>query len=303
MITVLSGGTGTPKLIQGLLNVSDEKNLSVIVNTAEDHWLAHGYFSPDVDTVVYTFAGIVDDSTWHGIKGDAHMTHDALKSLGSDEYLRIGDRDRATHIWRGELMRAGTRLSKVTELQCKALGVKATVLPMSDNRVETVIETPLGDFDLHEFWVKKQGQPDVTGVRFDSDLDADACSAAAQATRDADRIIIGPSNPVTSIYPIISLPQISSALIENRNKVIAVSPIVGESAFSGPAEKLMRAFGIDVSVSGICEFYRDYAVHLIVDSSEKTPQVDGVNIHETGIIMNSLDDKTALAEYILGIEL
>ena len=301
MITVLSGGTGTPKLIQGLLKVVDEKDLSVIVNTAEDHWLPHGYFSPDIDTVVYTVAGIVDDCTWHGIKGDTHITHDVLRSLGSDEYLRIGDRDRATHIWRGELMRDGKTLSEVTRMQCKALGVESNVLPMSDDRVETVIETPQGALDLHEFWVKNRGEPNVNKVYFNRDSSADACSDAAIAIRDADRIVIGPSNPVTSIHPIISLPQIDRLLRKHRDKTIAVSPLVGGSAFSGSAEKLMRAFDIDVSISGIAKFYRDYAAHLIVDTSEKTQQVDGVNIHKTGIVMNCLDDKKSLAEYVLGI--
>lgn len=303
MITVLSGGTGTPKLIQGLHELVEQKDITVIVNTAEDHWLPHGYFSPDIDTVVYTLAGIIDERTWHGIQEDTHFTHDTLRSLGSNEYLRIGDRDRATHIWRGELMRAGKSLSTTTMMHCKTLGVEAEVIPMSNDKFESVIVTPGGDLDLHEFWVKCRGKPEVEGVRFKKSEKASACREAVDAISDAERVIIGPSNPVTSIYPIISLPEISNALKENKEKVICISPIVGDSALSGPAEKLMRGFGIEVSVKGIAKFYKDFASHLVVDSSEAVSDFPGFKIHKTDIIMDSLEKKKALAKYVLGVRI
>ncbi len=303
MITVLSGGTGTPKLIQGLLTHLDQKDLRVIVNTAEDHWLPHGYFSPDVDTVVYTISGIVDDETWHGRKEDTHFTHDTLKTLDSSEYLRIGDRDRALHIWRGELIKAGVSLANITKKHCKALGVKADVIPMSNDRVESVIVTPQGELDLHEFWVKKGGEPRVEAVRIETSDGARACEDALDAIQNAKRIVIGPSNPVTSIYPIISFPEISGALKKNKEKVICISPIVGDSAFSGPAEKLMRAFGIEVSIIGIAEFYSDIASHLIVYSSEEILDIPGLKIHKTDITMDSLEKRKALAKYVMSVAL
>jgi LPPG:FO 2-phospho-L-lactate transferase len=303
MITLLSGGTGTPKLIQGLLTHLDQKNLSVVVNTAEDHWLPHGYFSPDVDTVVYTISGIVDDETWHGRKEDTHFTHETLTTLDSSEYLRIGDQDRALHIWRGELIKAGVSLLDITKKHCKAIGVKADVIPMSNGRVESVIVTPQGELDLHEFWVKKRGEPIVEAVYIKSSNGALPCEDALDAIQNAERIVIGPSNPVTSIYPIISFSEILSALKKNKEKVICISPILGDSAFSGPAEKLMRAFGIEVSIRGIAEFYGDVASHLIVDSSEEISDIPGLNIHKTDVLMDSLEKRKALAKYVLSVAL
>jgi LPPG:FO 2-phospho-L-lactate transferase len=303
MITVISGGTGTPKLIRGLSKVIDERDLSVIVNTAEDQWLPHGYFSPDVDTVVYTLKGVIDDSTWHGVRGDTFSTHAALKKFGSSEYLRIGDMDRALHIWRGERMRAGEKLSHITKKHCSFLGVQANVYPMSDDLVQTAIITHEGDLGLHEFWVKKRGEPDVEGVRFDGMDEANACEEAVRAIEDAERVIIGPSNPVTSIYPIISLPEINKALKKGRGKVIAVSPIVGESAFSGPAEKLMKAFGIEVNARGVAEFYRNFIATLVVDSSEDLEGASGVAIVKSDIVMDTILKSEALSDFILKVDL
>jgi LPPG:FO 2-phospho-L-lactate transferase len=302
MIAILSGGTGTPKLIQGLLEIVGEEQLSVIVNTAEDHWLDHGYISPDIDTVVYTIAGVVDDSTWHGIKGDTYYSHEALKTLGSSEYLKIGDRDRALHIWRGERLRAGETLSQVTKAHCKTIGVKANVGPMSDDTVESAIETIEGDMSLHEFWVKNKGTPEVKGVRFKGLDNAEACKEAIDAIDEAKRIIVGPSNPVTSIYPIISLQGIRKSLERNRKKVVGISPIIGNTAFSGPAEKLMHAFGIEVSVEGVAKFYKDLMDRLVVDSSETVEDepVD-VKILKTNIVMDTREKRKALAKFVMDV--
>jgi LPPG:FO 2-phospho-L-lactate transferase len=302
MITVLSGGTGTPKLIQGLLEIVGEEQLSVIVNTAEDQWLSHGYLSPDIDTVVYTIAGVIDDSTWHGIRGDTYHSHEALKTLGSSEYLKIGDRDRALHIWRGERLRAGETLSQVTKAHCKNIGVKANVVPMSDDTVESVIETEERDMSLHEFWVKNKGMPEVKGVRVKGLDNAEACKEAIDAIDEAEKIIVGPSNPVTSIHPIISLQRIRSSLERNRKKVVGVSPLIGSSAFSGPAEKLMRAFGIEVSVGGVAKFYKDLMDRLVVDSSETVEdEPEDVKILKTNIVMDALEKRKALAKFILDV--
>jgi len=303
MITLLSGGTGTPKLIQGMLRVVKPSELAVVVNTAEDKWLSHGYFSPDIDTVVYTLAGLVDEATWHGIKGDTCRTHEALKMLGGSEYLRIGDRDRATHIWRGEQLRAGKTLSEITRQQCDTFGIEAEVIPMSNDPVETVIDTEAGEMDLHEFWVKNKGEPFVKGVRFKGIERAGACPEAVEAVECADRVIIGPSNPVTSIHPIISLKEMRGVLSKEAGKVVAVSPIVGQSAFSGPAEKLMRAFDIAVSVKGVADFYRGLTSSLVVDTSEKQGDLNGVNHLKADIVLDSLERRKVLAEFLLGARL
>jgi LPPG:FO 2-phospho-L-lactate transferase len=301
MITILSGGTGTPKLIQGMSKIVRGGELSIIVNTAEDHWLAHGFISPDVDTVVYTLAGIVDDTRWHGIKGDTYHTHVELVKLGSSEYLRIGDLDRAIHIWRGELLKKGEKLSRIIERFCQSLKVKASVMPMSDNTVKSIIECKEGEMDLHEFWVKRGGKPNVNGVRYSGLKEAKALHEAVNSIEKAEKVIIGPSNPVTSIYPIIGFEDMREALIKNRAKVIAVSPIIGNNAFSGPAEKMMKAAGIEGSVKGIAGFYKEMISHLIVDRCERFDSMREIEIHKTDILLNNMKKRVALAKYITDI--
>jgi len=303
LIAVLSGGTGTPKLLQGLKELLPQDELAVIVNTAEDRWLPHGYFSPDIDTVIYTLAGVVDDTRWHGIEHDTYVTHETLKRLGSKEYLHIGDRDRAVHIWRGEWMREGARLSEVTGMQCRVFGVEAKVLPMSDDAVATIIGTAQGEMDLHEFWVKRRGEPEVLEVRFRGLGSARACGEAVDVLEKAERIIIGPSNPVTSIHPIISLPGINSALRAARNKVMAVSPLIGSRAFSGPAVKLMRAFGMEASAESLAAFYSSIASHLVVDNSEDELGQRAMRVHKTNIAMPSMERRVELARFLLEMEI
>ncbi len=303
MITLLSGGTGTPKLLQGFMEILDPEDISVIVNTAEDRWLSHGYFSPDIDTVVYTLAGMVDDDSWHGIRGDTHHTHDKLLSLGYDEYLRIGDLDRAVHIWRGDEMRREKKLSEITKTHCDMLGVKAHAIPMSDDAVETWIETEEGRMNLHEFWVKHRGRPTVKKVGFRGVRDAIACREALRAIENAEKVIMGPSNPVTSIAPIISIADIRSALVSSKEKVIGVSPLIGGSAFSGPAEKLMEAYGMSVSSFGVADFYKEVLSCFIVDRNETDfKAADGMRILKSDIHLNTLHRKKALADFIMEIQ-
>ena len=218
MITVLSGGTGTPKLLQGLKEIVQNNELTVIVNTAEDKWLSHGYFSPDVDTVLYTLAGIVDDSCWHGIKGDTFKTHEALNKLGDNEKLKIGDSDRATHIQRGSLMKSGLCLSDVIDIQRKALGITAKVVPMTDDRVETVVKTPEKNMEFHEFWVYNKGEPTVIDVDYKGISEASPSKGAVKAIKEAEKIIIGPSNPITSILPILSLKGITKEIKKKMHR-------------------------------------------------------------------------------------
>ncbi len=303
MIAILSGGTGTPKLIQGFMSVIDQEALSIIVNTSEDKWLPHGYFSPDIDTVMYTLAEIVDDESWHGIKGDTYHTHDTLKKMGASEFLRIGDRDRAMHIWRGEKMRAGNRLSEVSKEQGRKLGIKAQVLPMTDDKVETVIESKDGAMDLHEFWVHRKGNVEVKSVQFKGLESARPAQNIIDVIDRSDRIILGPSNPVTSIYPIIAIQDVRNALVRNRKKVIGVSPLIGGRAVSGPAEKLMRAFGLDRSIDGLVSFYKEILSYFVVDRGERMKEFEDIDIIESDILMNDIESKKSLAKFILDIEI
>ncbi|MDP6612827.1 MAG: 2-phospho-L-lactate transferase [Candidatus Hydrothermarchaeota archaeon] len=299
MIVVLSGGTGTPKLLQGLMEVIPQEEIRVIINTAEDHWLPHGYFSPDVDTVLYTLSGLIDDKIWHGINGDTYHTHERLLKLGYREPLMIGDLDRATHIHRGELMRGGKTLSEVIALQVEKMGVKSRVFPMSDDAVETVILTPKGKLSFHEFWVDNLGTPEVNGVFFRGIEKARGCRGALRAIDEADGVIIGPSNPVSSILPIISIKDIRDRLASRRKRV-AISPIIGRKPVSGPADKFLQGMGYESSSSSVAAMYQGLVNHFIIDNEDKT-LIQGVRVHKAGTLMRSLEDKKRLAEFILKV--
>lgn len=304
MITLLSGGTGTPKLLQGFLEILDEDEITVIVNTAEDHWLPYGYFSPDIDTVLYTFKGIIDHETWHGIRGDTFHTHERLLEIGFHEYLRIGDLDRATHILRGGKMRQGVVLSEVVASQGEAMEIKAKVLPMTDDVVTTEIHTPGGIQDLHEFLVKNKGAPEVEDVTFSGIEMAELAPGVVEAIEDAEKIVIGPSNPISSVSPIIGIEGIGCALKVRKKDCVAISPIIGLRPVSGPADLFMKAWGIDATSSGVASLYRDMISAFVVDTSEDEGVVE--NITSMGItclkfktIMRTLDDKLALARFVL----
>ncbi|ACX72667.1 LPPG domain protein containing protein [Methanocaldococcus vulcanius M7] len=302
MITVLSGGTGTPKLLQGLKRVVDSKNLSIIVNTGEDTWIGDLYLSPDVDTVLYTLSDLINEETWYGVKEDTFYTYNQLKMLGFDEILKIGDKDRALKMHKTYYLRRGYKLSEVVEMERKALNIDAKVIPMTDDKVETKILSKIeGKADLlkfHDFWVKRKGEVEVLDVIYENSIYAKPCSEAINAIKNSEFVIIGPSNPITSIGPILSLDGIKEEL--KHKKVIVVSPIVGNSAVSGPAGKLMKVKGYDVSVKGVYEYYKDIIDVLVIDSKDK--DISGeipCEVLITNTIMKTIDDKIRLAKNII----
>ncbi len=299
MITLLTGGTGGVKLLLGLCQLLPQRELCVIVNTAEDLWLPHGHFSPDVDTVLYALAGILDESRWYGIRGDTYTTHRRLKELGCEEYLRIGDLDRATHIVRGELLRRGFTLEEATRRMAERMGIEAQVLPMSNQRVSTVIHTPRGRMNLQEWLVKHAAEPEVTGVSYEGGRTA--CGACVRALERSDAIIIGPSNPVTSIMPILRLENLAEVLRRRRHRAVAVSPLVRGRPFSGPADVLMRAARIPPESESIARLYREYCGTFVVDSGEAGFEVPGMRLLRTSTLMQTREQMRGLAGYLLEV--
>lgn len=304
VITVLSGGTGTPKLLQGLVRVIDQKRLTVVVNTAEDTEISGLYVSPDVDTVVYTLAGIVNENTWYGIAGDTFNCHEMLGKLGASELLRIGDRDRAVKLYRTLEMKRGLKLSEVTAKICRALGVGARVLPMSDDRVRTIIQTCEGEMSFHEFWVARRAEVgEVKGVTFENLEGARPAPGVIESIEDSRLVVIGPSNPITSIGPILGIKEIRGALERNREKVVAVSPIVGGAPVSGPAGILMKATGREVSPLGVAEIYRDVLGTLLIDrrDSKIAPEIEkmGIRVRISDLMMPDIATRERLAREIL----
>ena len=253
MITFLSGGTGTPKLLRGMQNVMARHEIAVIVNTAEDIWISGNHISPDVDTVMYLFAGILNTDTWWGIRNDTFTTHDEVTRLGLDEFIAIGDRDRAVHIARGEMLKKGMRLTSVTRVLCERFGVRETVLPMTDTEVTTQVMTDTGLIHFQEYWIRAKGKLDIREVVRSFDEPPVATEEVLKAIEASDAVVIGPSNPITSISPILSCDGMKPAL--KGTFVIAVSPFIGHAPVSGPAGALMEAAGYDPSAMGTFNCY------------------------------------------------
>lgn len=305
MIAVLSGGTGTPKLLQGLARLVGMGKLSVIVNTAEDVEVSGLNVSPDIDTVVYTLAGIVNEETWYGIRGDTFTCHEMLKQLGEPELLRIGDRDRAVKLRRTLALKQGRPLSEVTQELCRQLGVRASVLPMSDDRVQTRVDTEAGPMSFHEFWVRRRAADRVKNVSFEGVEEARPAPGVLEAIKTASLIVIGPSNPVTSIGPILAIEDIREEIIRNRERVVAVSPIVGGAAVSGPAGELMRGLGYKVNPLGVARMYRGIIGTLILDWSDRkrarAVEEFGVSAAFADVLMPNVAARVRLAREVLEI--
>lgn len=295
---VLSGGTGTPKLILGLRRLIPDEEITVIVNTAEDIMISGNLVSPDVDTVLYLFSGHLDDAKWWGVRNDSFNTHNALKKLGINENLKIGDADRATHIMRSEIMRKGVSLTKATAQLSHSLKVRAKVLPMCDEKVDTMITTPQGKMHFQDFWVGAHGEPDVIDVKLNGIEKANATKEVRKAIGSDDRVLIGPSNPITSIGPILGVKGMRKLLSENN--VIAVSPIIGDAPVSGPAGKLMIARGYPVSSKGVAQCYGDILDLMVIDERDTADEKDfPVRAVRYDTMMTSIGKSEMLAGRVL----
>jgi len=289
---VLSGGTGTPKLLLGLKELAD---FAVVVNTAEDIWISGNKICPDIDSVMYALAGLIDEEKWWGIKGDSFKTHEMLRKLGCDEFMAVGDLDRATHIFRSELLRKGLSLLEATKEVAKAYGVKQSIFPMCNEEVATIIVTPEGEMHFQEFWVRKKGAPEVLDVYFKGIEKARLPGEVKKLLKKEEEVLIGPSNPITSIMPILSVEDFRKRIAEK--KVIAVSPIIGNSPVSGPAGKFMKAKGFAVSPLGVLEVYKDFISALVVDEVDRALTSEKIFAAKT--IMRSREDALRLSEFII----
>ncbi|OPY37399.1 MAG: 2-phospho-L-lactate transferase [Methanoregula sp. PtaU1.Bin051] len=296
MITFLSGGTGTPKLLRGFMKVTDRHEIAVIVNTAEDIWISGNHISPDIDTVMYLFSGVLNTDTWWGLRDDTFTTHDEALRLGIDEFITIGDRDRAVHIARGKMLQNGMRLTNVTKVLCERFGVRETVLPMTDTEVTTQIRTDLGLIHFQEYWIKAKGALDIREVVRASAEPPKTTEEVLAEIAASDTVVIGPSNPITSILPILECDGIVKALKEKR--VIAVSPFIGDSPVSGPAAALMLAKGYEPSSKGTLDCYGGI-VDVFVQDIRDPVEVKGSVRLDT--LMTDEDKSIALARDILRV--
>lgn len=294
MITFLSGGTGTPKLLRGMQKVMDRHEIAVIVNTAEDIWISGNHISPDIDTVMYLFAGILNTDTWWGIRNDTFTTHDETMKLGFDEFIGIGDRDRAVHIARGEMLRNGMRLTNVTTILCERFGVRENVLPMTDTEVTTQVKTDLGLIHFQDYWVRARGKIEIQEVVRSFDEPPVTTPEALEAIEASDAIVIGPSNPITSILPILACDGLKAAIQDKI--VVAVSPFIGDAPVSGPAAALMKAAGFEASSIGTFNCYGGLTDVFVQDIRDP---VDVSHSVRFDTLMVDEDKSVALAKEIL----
>ncbi len=265
-VVALAGGTGSAKLLRGLSAL--DVDLTVVANVGDNFWVYGLYVCPDLDIAMYTLAGLANRRQGWGIKGDTFRTLAQLGQIGEPTWFALGDMDIATQIVRTRMLREGLTLTSVTERLRKALRVAQAILPLTDDPVETRILTRAGYVHLQEFWVRDRGRPAVRGVAYGGSCRARFTEEVERAIKTADRVVICPANPVTSIGPMLVVPGFSRMLSLTKARVAALSPMVGRVPFSGPAAKLMKAVGMRPDSVGVAQMYSKFLDSLVIDMSD-----------------------------------
>jgi LPPG:FO 2-phospho-L-lactate transferase len=302
-ITALAGGTGAAKLLRGLGRVLDPRDLTVVVNTGDDTLIWGLHVSPDLDTVCYTLGGVIDEHKGWGLTDETFHALDQIARYGEPVWFNLGDRDLATHLHRSRLLREGRSLTQITRAIAQALGVTATVLPMSDQPVRTRILGPDGWLAFQEYFVREKAQVEVRAVNYAGAPAARPAPGVLDALRTADAILLCPSNPITSIGPILAVPGLVEALQSTQAIVAAVSPIVGGDAVSGPAGRLMAAAGLPVSATGVARAYGGWLDLLVFDEQDRTlaPEIRSAGAAPVvaPTMMSSRDAEVTLARHVV----
>jgi len=303
MITALAGGVGAAKFLTGLVKLVPEEELTVIVNTG-DNIILHGlYISPDTDIITYTLADIVDEKKGWGIRGDTFHCLEALEKLGQQTWFRLGDKDMATHLYRTTLLRKGLTLSEVTAQIARSFGLKLAILPMTDNRFETRIKTRDGTVHFEEYLVKRKARDEVLGVSYSGLNNAEPAEGVLDSIANSELVVLCPSNPIVSIGTILAIRGVKNALRKTHARKVAISPIVAGSPIKGPADRLLKGLGCEVSAFAVAKLYRDFLDTFVIDiadcQSKTRIEELGIEVKVTNTIMLSLQDKIALAKTVL----
>jgi LPPG:FO 2-phospho-L-lactate transferase len=304
VLVALAGGVGAARFLRGLVRVVPPAEVCAVVNTADDETFYGLHVSPDLDSVTYTLAGASNQAQGWGLEGETFATLDALRRYRVETWFGLGDKDMATHLVRTERLRSGAALSTVTTEITRAWGIETRLVPMTDDRVATRI-TVRGDdgstreLAMQEWFVRERAEPPVVSVRFEGADDATPAPGVLDALTKADTIVVCPSNPIISIGPILAVPGIRDTLIARRDRVVAVSPIVGGAPVRGPADRLMAPLGFDVSCVGVARAYRDIASVLVIDAVDRDRAAEvealGVRAVVTDTIMRSPEVAASLA--------
>ena len=298
-IAALAGGIGASKLLVGLIRAMDPRDLTIIVNTGDDIVLHGLAISPDLDIVTYSLAGMVNPETGWGFRDETFRAHEQLAVYGRPAWFNLGDRDLATHIHRTAMLREGATLSEAAESIRLALGVKAKILPMSDQPVPTMIDTEQGWLNFQEYLVQRRAEPVVREIRFDGIDRALPARGVLEALERAAVIVICPSNPLISIGPILAVPGVREALRKRRKDVVAVCPIVGGKSLKGPSDRMLAQLGFDVSASGVARMYQDICATFLIDSVDAAERAAVEALGMTAVVcstvMHTVEDKERVA--------
>jgi LPPG:FO 2-phospho-L-lactate transferase len=298
-VTVLAGGVGGARFLQGLIEVVDPAAVTIVGNVGDDLEPYGLHVSPDLDTVLYTLTGRIDAEKGWGVRGDTPRALEQARALGAEAWFWLGDLDLGLHMARTEMLRAGLPLSAATARLAAAMGLRATLLPSTDDRLRTMITTPAGEVDFQTYYVRRQHADAVLGIRFDGAETARPAPGVLAAIAAADVVVIAPSNPFLSIDPILAVPGIRAAVEARRDDVVAVSPIVAGRALRGPAAAMLSTLGHETSAVGVAGLYRSLAGVLLIDREDAAAagrvEALGLRPRVTGTIMADAGAKRALA--------
>lgn len=304
-IAALAGGVGGSKLLLGLYRVMDPADLTVIVNTGDDIVMHGLHVSPDPDIITYTLAGVVNEEHGWGIAGETFRVAEGLARYGRPVWFKLGDRDLATHIHRSALMKHGATLSQAMESIRTAVGVRARLLPMSDDPVPTMLDTSEGRMHLQDYLIRRRCEPRLKAIAFEGVENVKPAPGVIEAIAEADGIVISPSNPLISIGPILAVPGVREALRKRRADVVAVCPLVGGKSLKGPSDKMMAELGYEVSAAGAALLYRDICANFVVDETDETASAKiealGMRPVVRPTVMKTVEDKERLASAVLAL--
>ena len=302
-VTALAGGIGASKLLLGLSGVIDPEEMTVIANTGDDIELFGLRVCPDLDTVTYTLAGVVNQETGWGLAGDTFHLLKSLSLYGEPAWFNLGDRDLATHIYRTNQLRHGHTLTEVSDQIRRSFEVRSKILPMSDAYTPTRVVTDEGEMHFQEYFVRRRCEPRVQEIRFDGIETSRPAAGVLNAIVEADAVIVCPSNPFISIGPILAVPGIRESLTRTRATVVAVAPIIGGRALKGPAADMLRDLGHEVSARGVAAMYQDFLDIFILDETDSELALEirslGLQVFSTNTVMNTIANKEELAQYVL----
>jgi LPPG:FO 2-phospho-L-lactate transferase len=302
-IVVLAGGVGAARFLEGLVQVINPTDLTVIVNTADDEDFYGLRVCPDIDTIIYTLSENHNERQGWGLKDETFAVSKQLEKFGNEDWFTLGDKDLATHMYRTSLLKQGKTLSEITENIAQYFSIPFKLFPMTDDVVKTIIKTPTGSLPFQEYFVKRRWKDKVLSVNFSGVKKAKPSPRVVKAIDKADAIIIAPSNPLVSIGPILAVPEIKRHIKKSKAKIIAISPLIGGKAIKGPADKMLRDLKLEASSFGVAKFYKDFLDILVIDNKDKVQKDEieklGISVVVTDTFMKDLVVKKLLAQTVI----